>query len=102
MVKLIIESGSSNSSWVILDDKVIDTQVLPGINPTAMPESINIVDTYDSAYKNKIEKVFYYGSGVSNQQKAEQIQKRLSVQFPLAAIEVVSVSYTHLTLPTKA
>ncbi|MDA8692842.1 hypothetical protein N9L92_02180 [Saprospiraceae bacterium] len=90
MVNLIIESGSSHSTWVILNDKVIETQQLPGINPTAMPESIQVIEAYSSTYKEKIDKIFYYGSGVSSQQKAEQIRGLLSVQFPIADIEVVS------------
>ena len=90
MVSLIIDSGSSRSTWVVIDDRVIDNQELSGINPTAMPASVDIIKTYNCRHTTLIEKVFYYGSGVSNPQKAEQIKQLLSQKFPKAKIEVVS------------
>ncbi len=90
MITLIIESGSSHSSWIVLDDQVIDSQELPGINPTAMPDSIEVIDEYKCSYEPAISKIYFYGSGVSNPQKGQEIRDQLSLKFPNSEIMVAS------------
>ena len=57
-------------------------------------------------YDGRVEKVQrYLGSEEPNESELEQLKQKHTVELELAAIErmaIMSVSYTHLTLPTKA
>ncbi len=89
-MKLIVDSGSSHSEWVILDDKVIEKIELPGINPIAIPESTDTIANYESHHKGHITEIYYYGSGVSNQIATDKIQLAFNKAFPKIKTTILS------------
>ncbi len=80
-MKLIAESGSTKTDWRIVDnlgfEKVIQTL---GINPYYQ-ESSEIVSMLENSelihYGKQIREVFYYGTGVTNDEKALIVEKAL-------------------------
>ena len=66
-MKLIVESGATKSTWVLLDrGEIYDKKVLEGINPTSNPTSVKYVDRFDSRGKDQVKEVHFYGAGVSS------------------------------------
>ena len=80
-MKLVVESGATKSTWVLLDsNKVTDTKVLSGINPTSNPASVTYVSEYD-APSEMIKQVYFYGAGVSNAAAKTSLRKALESKF---------------------
>ena len=90
MMKLIIDSGSSNTEWVTVSDHVIEKRITKGINPTSMPSSIDIIKDQKDWLNSDIEEIFYYGSGVSNNSATELIQNAFRSMVSTAQIHVHS------------
>ena len=81
-MKLIVESGSTKSKWMLLDKgKVIDEQILSGINATSNPNSLVHISEYQLAEKNEIDEIFFYGAGVSSDDARAHLGKALRSKF---------------------
>ena len=83
---LIADSGSTKTDWRILDEsKVVGQAQTVGFNPyyqdansIANELTINLLPLC----KNKINQVFYYGTGVTNDEKAGVIKEAILKVFP--------------------
>lgn len=89
---LIADSGGSKIDWRLLrNDGGIDQAYAPGYNPYYQPvEDLNksVKELLLPQIKEKVDKVFFYGAGVSSQKNQATVQKALSVFFPDAEIEI--------------
>lgn len=89
---LIAESGSSKTDWRYIDAEGIISQMKTlGLNPYFQDEESIYLEICSKVQEN-IEpnnlKIFYYGTGVTNQEKADIIKNALLRAFPKAIIEV--------------
>ncbi len=81
-MKLIVESGSTKSKWMLLDKgKVVDEQLLSGINATSNPNSLIHISEYKLAEEAKINEIFFYGAGVSSDDARAHLGKALKSKF---------------------
>lgn len=88
-MKLIVESGSTKSRWVLLDGRnVVDEQLLPGINPTGNPNSLRHINDYILPKDRKIDNIYFYGAGVSNPQAIDALGSQLENHFGDIQIEM--------------
>lgn len=91
-MKLIADSGSTSTSWVLLDKKVIKKHDTGGFNPYYMDAGIleNILSgelPKDLAEAN-ISDIYYYGSGCSTKNNCNIVRTALADFFPGARIEI--------------
>jgi glucosamine kinase len=83
---LIADSGSTKTQWIIADKgKEIQSIITTGMNPNFIPEEV--IDSIISSIKENltykdIRKIFFYGSGVSTDQKKKLIYEYLYKYFP--------------------
>lgn len=88
-MQLLVESGATKSNWVVLGlDGVKSTTRLEGINPNSNPDSIHQIDKFGSG--ENIDKVHYYGAGVTNNKAEAALTAKLQTVFPEAIIHVNS------------
>ena len=88
-MKLIVESGATKSTWVLLDQGVIvDRQILKGINPTTNPSSLAVIEGYTSPHINAIQSIYYYGAGVSASEAHAALISNLSEYFNIQSIYI--------------
>ncbi len=81
-MKLIVESGATKSTWVLLDgQEVRDKQLLAGINPTNNPHSVDTILDYKLPDDAEVNTVFFYGAGASSQEANKRVTDKLSVRF---------------------
>jgi len=105
---LITDSGSTKTSWCFSkkgkEPELINTG---GVNPF-FRSTENIVtewkETPLASLSGKVNRVFFYGAGVVNDEKASVIKKALDVFFPEAEKEVHSdlLAAAHATLGKKS
>ena len=89
-MKLIVESGSTKSKWILLDNrKVIDEQLLPGINATSNPQSVALVSEYTQLKSIQIEEIYFYGAGVSSDDARAKLLQSLQAKFGEVKIEML-------------
>ncbi|MBC7864845.1 MAG: ATPase, partial [Bacteroidia bacterium] len=92
---LVADSGSSKTLWVLRHNGMdIFMKVTAGLNPNFTPEyaiekTIRSFVT-ESRLKNKISKVFFYGSGCGRKKGKEEIEGILKTVLPAAKIKVES------------
>jgi N-acetylglucosamine kinase-like BadF-type ATPase len=90
----IVDSGSTKSDWVILDDfkKVFLKTETIGFNPNFINKELIVPEieknTSLSTVKNSIKKIFFYGSGCGVQQNCDIIIEELGKVFIGAEIIV--------------
>ena len=88
-MKLLVESGATKSTWLVLDGGIaIDRQVLNGVNPTSNPKSISVIKSYTSVYKKTIKSIDYYGAGVSTSRASTLLREALSEHFMVDKIRI--------------
>lgn len=91
---LIADSGSTKCAWKIIsrsEERV--TLYTTGINPFfRTTESIyeELLIKLFPATDSSVEKIFFYGSGIINQEKAAIIGNALKMLYPVAIIELYS------------
>lgn len=89
---LIAESGSSKTDWRYIDGEGNISQMKTlGINPYFQDEEsiyLEIQSKIQSNINDLVSEIFYYGTGVTNLEKAEIIKNALLRLFPNANIEV--------------
>ncbi len=91
---LIADSGSTKCSWKLLSEKgVIASLCTEGINPFFRTTA----SIYDELLKellpvttSEVRKIFFYGSGIINVEKANIIRLALAKLYPVANIELFS------------
>jgi glucosamine kinase len=105
---LIADSGSTKTSWCFSEKGKEPEQFnTAGVNPFFRTTE-NIVtewkETPMASLSGKIDRVFFYGAGVVNEEKALVIKKALNVFFPKAEKEVHSdlLAAAHATLGNKS
>jgi len=90
---LIADSGSTKTSWLLTDgEKIIKQITTIGYNPyyhkddgLASSMKVELLPYVDG---NKIEKIFFYGSGCSSDINCTMVKSALWLLFPNAIIEV--------------
>lgn len=91
-MKLIADSGSTSTSWVLLDEAVVARHDTGGFNPYYMgPGILNRIlsdELPDSLDEANITEVFYYGSGCSTEKNCNTVRTALAGRFPRARIEI--------------
>lgn len=89
---LIADSGGSKIDWRLLKkDGTIDQANSPGFNPYYQPiEDLNasVQQHLVPKVSEKVERIFFYGAGVSSEKNQLTIKDALHVFFPEAAIEI--------------
>lgn len=91
-MKIIAESGSTKTDWVIIDGKKIVLQhSTPGFNPVYFPASVldlGIQEFAPSLDVENVSKLFFYGTGCTSPKSTKIVQELLRKHFPNARIEV--------------
>lgn len=89
---IIADSGGSKIDWRLLyNDGAIGQANGPGFNPYYQPvEDLThtIRDSILPLAKEKVEKIFFYGAGVSSQKNRDTVQEAFRQFFPDAGIEI--------------
>lgn len=89
---LIADSGGSKTDWRLLQtDGTILQASAPGFNPNYHPIKDfqqSIAGLLVPLIKEKVDKIFFYGSGVSSEKNQKIVQDVLAGFFPHAAIEI--------------
>ncbi len=89
---LIADSGASKTDWRIIDGsgKIEQTQTI-GFNPYYQPiEQFDkeVREVLAPQVKQRIDKIFYYGTGCSSDKNRKLIRAVLEVFYPEAHIEI--------------
>lgn len=92
MAILIAESGSSKTDWRIIDTggKISQMKTI-GFNPYFQDEEsiyLEVKEKIADKLGFEIGDIYYYGTGITNAEKAGVIEKALKKAFPKAKIEV--------------
>lgn len=90
---LIADSGSTKTTWILVEDKVIKKTVLtPGLNPyfltSATIEAILRADLVPGLFPDFISEIHFYGSGCSTENNNNMVRNCLSLFFRNAGISV--------------
>lgn len=81
-MKLIVESGATKSTWVAIKaGKIIEQQVIEGINPTSNPISVKYISNYKIPAKEEVQTIHFYGAGVSSPVAKELLEQSLKEHF---------------------
>ncbi|MEY4629287.1 MAG: hypothetical protein RLZZ595_1613 [Bacteroidota bacterium] len=91
-IKLIADSGATKTEWRLVSDKPARSFFTSGISPYYMTqleiEQLLQKEFPKSIFKQKIDQVYYYGTGCKTKTKAKVVQKALASIFPKSKIEV--------------
>jgi len=91
---IIVDSGSSKSSWKYINGKIIKEFVIEGINPALQKhEDITFVLTKGFVNQETIfnaEKIFFYGAGCASEENCRKLELALRSIFPYAEIKIFS------------
>ncbi len=90
-MKLIAESGSTRTEWVLVEGNTINNRVFTeGINPFFQQRKeisrrirLSLPEIF---FKKKIDQIFFYGAGCTNKQKKDIVKASLVAQFKSPAI----------------
>ncbi len=89
---IIADSGGSKIDWRLIEHNgAIGQASAPGFNPYYQPIedlSRNIKEVLLPKIKEKVDKVFFYGAGVSSEKNQETIKRAFLEFFPGAHIEI--------------
>jgi len=81
-MKLIVESGATKSTWVAIQGgKILETQVIEGINPTSNPISVKYISNYKVPSGQDVKTINFYGAGVSSPVAKELLGDSLLAHF---------------------
>lgn len=91
---LIADSGSTKTSWgLIKSSGQSDFYSTNGINPffrTSEDIETELREKLREIPHSKVEKIFFYGAGIINQEKGEIVKTALQKLFPQADVETAS------------
>lgn len=89
---LIADSGGSKTDWRLLQqDGSVGQANTPGFNPYYQPVEDfkkNIEESLLSLVTEKVDKIFFYGTGVSSEKNRKTVHDVLAQYFPGAYIEI--------------
>lgn len=89
---IIADSGSSKTDWrLLVSDGTIQQASSPGFNPYYQPIEhlqISIEQFLIPVVSEKVEKIFFYGTGVSSPRNQEVIKGTFRKFFPEATVEI--------------
>ena len=89
---IIADSGSSKTDWrLLVNDGTIQQASSPGFNPYYQPIEhlqISIEQFLIPVVSEKVEKIFFYGTGVSSPRNQEVIKGTFRKFFPEATVEI--------------
>ena len=93
-MKLIADSGSTKTNWCLVKDTGDHVFVkTPGLNPF-FRSTTEIADILGQmvipAIDGQPDEVFFYGAGVTNEEKAEVVKAALRIYFPHSLLEAES------------
>jgi hypothetical protein len=91
---LIADSGSTKTDWRIIEDnQVVGQTQTVGFNPY-FQDADSIANELKTSLlphcEGKVEQVFYYGTGITNDEKAEVLKTALQTVFPDCIVEAHS------------
>jgi len=91
-MKLIADSGSTSTTWILLDKKVLARHETEGFNPYYMdPDVLDIILSKELTAEiagADVSEIFYYGSGCSTEKNCRIVSKALEAYFPDARVEI--------------
>ncbi len=97
---LLVDSGSTKADWVILDaefNQILVTSTI-GLNPYIVTEEIIFnelsLNKQLNIYKEKIDKVFFYGAGCSSTESNYMVEKLLNIFFSNAKVIIKNDLYS--------
>lgn len=89
---LIADSGATKTDWrLLLQNGTIEQTSTPGFNPNYQPIddlTKNIRETLVPLVKEKVTKLFFYGTGVSSEKNQKTVRDVLAGFFPDAHLEI--------------
>ncbi len=89
MAQLIVESGATKSSWIILnDDGTWKSYKLDGINITSNPEGIRHVKEFAITKPNGFKRILFYGAGVSNTWAINTLKSEFNKFYPHSKVHI--------------
>lgn len=91
MTILVADSGSTKCSWRLVDNESVKSFSSLGINPVFRSESqcIEIIEACFSGENcDKVQEIYFYGAGCSNDERKSKIAKALKHIFKSAKIAV--------------
>ncbi|WP_336513802.1 N-acetylglucosamine kinase [Pollutibacter soli] len=92
VVKLIADSGSTKAEWCLVKGKSRKTILSHGISPYFLNKDqiIRLIseEVLPSIEKDKVDEVFYYGTGCLSKTNAAMVKSALKAVFPAAYIRV--------------
>lgn len=89
---LLVESGSTKTDWCLLQNGRVKQYKTQGINPFFLTQA-EIIEIFErelsiNVDKVQIDEIYYYGSGIANSDKKEQLIKCLRYHFGTRNIKV--------------
>jgi len=92
-MNLIIDIGGSRGRWYVVDKSIVSSHETNGFNPFTSSINVlekilkNLIDKFDfSSIKN----IYYYGAGISTDNKRNGVKKQLNNFFACSKIEIYS------------
>jgi N-acetylglucosamine kinase-like BadF-type ATPase len=91
-MRLIVDSGSTKSDWVLVEGDVRRDFTTPGLNPVFHTEesvaAVVMADPDLFQFASEVKELFFYGAGCSSESMKSIIQKGLQRIFTYAEISV--------------
>lgn len=91
---LIADSGSTKCTWnLVSGENILNLVITGGLNPffrTTESVFYELAEVLLPRTGREVEKIFFYGSGIINEEKANIIRKALNQLYPTAEIELYS------------
>lgn len=88
---LVVDSGSTKTDWRLLNNDQISIFKSEGLNPNILGlEYISSIIQSMNFPKDKIQRIYFYGSGCGSDLNKNKLKELLSSIFPIALIEVES------------
>ena len=88
-MKLIIDSGSTKMEWILLDGETVrDRFTTAGFNPNYSDRQDLVETCHGASLPDKIQSIYYYGTGCGNEQICQTIKEVFQARFPHAEIHV--------------
>ena len=92
LIKLIADSGATKTEWCLLENSKKTIFITQGMSPyfisSEQMKNIILQELIPQLHKTKIDKLFYYGTGCTNQQNVRIVKKAFQTIFPETDISV--------------
>ena len=92
LIKLIADSGATKTEWCLLEGSKKTIFITQGMSPYFISgeqmKNILLQELIPQLHKTKIDKLYYYGTGCTNQQNVKIVKKAFQTIFPETDISV--------------